>query len=97
MNISEPAGNPVIDRTPAGSQSSHNVFVARQPIFDRKLRVRAYELLFRESLENYCPQGDLNGAASHVVGNAWLTFGFASLVGSKTGAVAVGSGSKFGE
>lgn len=66
-----------------GNEVSHSVFVARQPIFDRRNRVFGYELLFREGLENFCPQDDLEHAAAHVVENSWLTFGFSSLVGSK--------------
>lgn len=66
-----------------GNPAGQSVFVARQPIFDRRQRVVAYELLFRESLENICPQDDLNRAAAHVVENAWLTFGFPVLIGSK--------------
>lgn len=60
-----------------------DVFVARQPIFDTHERVYAYELLFRAGLENYCPQGNLDHAAAHVLENAWLTFGLPTLVGSK--------------
>ena len=68
--------SPVSDLAP-------DVFVARQPIFDRHEKVYAYELLFRAGLDNYCPQGDLNHAAAHVLENAWLTFGLNTLIGSK--------------
>ena len=67
---------------PSG-ETAPDVFVARQPIFDRNKRVYAYELLFRAGFENYCPQGDLDHAAAHVLENAWLTFGLPTLVGSK--------------
>jgi hypothetical protein len=40
-----------------------DVFVARQPIFDVKLDTFAYELLFRDSLENYFPEIDGNTAS----------------------------------
>ena len=36
------------------------VFVARQPIFDLKKRVVAYELLFRSGMENCFPR-DVDG------------------------------------
>ena len=60
-----------------------DVFVARQPIFDRRERVYGYELLFRSSLENLCTQEDRDLAAAHVLQNAWLTFGLPTLIGSK--------------
>lgn len=65
------------------NEAGPDVFVARQPIFDKHKNVYAYELLFRAGLENYCPQGDLNHAAAHVLENAWLTFGLPTLIGSK--------------
>lgn len=83
MKIFDGTGRTDTEEDGTVSQTNHDVFVARQPIFDRRQRVLAYELLFRESLENYCPQDDLNRAASNVVENAWLTFGFSTLVGSK--------------
>ena len=67
------------------NEAAPDVFVARQPIFDTYERVYAYELLFRAGLENYCPQGNLDHAAAHVLENAWLTFGFPTLVGSTRG------------
>ncbi|MBU0516295.1 MAG: HDOD domain-containing protein [Proteobacteria bacterium] len=41
-------------------------FVARQPIFDQRQRVFAYELLFRSSLDDLCSVPDPAGAASGV-------------------------------
>ena len=62
-------------------QSGQDVFVARQPIFDTRKRLHAYELLFRGGLDNFCPPGDANNAASQVLRAAWLTFGLPSLIG----------------
>lgn len=61
--------------------ASEDVFVARQPIFDRDKKVYAYELLFRDRLENACSAVDSTRAASHVLQAAWLTFGLSSLIG----------------
>ncbi|HVC20079.1 MAG TPA: HDOD domain-containing protein [Vicinamibacterales bacterium] len=51
--------------------STMQIFVARQPIFDRQDHVIAYELLFRSGLENYFT-GEAAGAdsaTSHVISN----------------------------
>ena len=63
------------------AQSGQDVCVARQPIFDARKRLHAYELLFRGGLDNFCPPGDANDAASQVLRAAWLTFGLPSLIG----------------
>ncbi|HJM74258.1 MAG TPA: hypothetical protein QGI71_00115 [Dehalococcoidia bacterium] len=47
-----------------------NVFVARQPIFTKSLRVHGYELLFRNSEENILPNIDRTIATADLVGNA---------------------------
>ena len=60
---------------------AHDVFVARQPIFDDRKRLFAYELLFRGGLENFCPAGDPDRAAGQVLQAAWLTFGLQTLIG----------------
>ena len=59
------------------------VFVARQPIFDARQRVVAYELLFRSSFENYFPNIDGDVAAARVIGDAMTVFGLASLTNGK--------------
>ena len=72
------------DATETPSQpaaGAEDIYVARQPIFDRNKRVYAYELLFRGGLENVCPPLDSNIAASHVLQAAWLTFGLPMLIG----------------
>ena len=61
--------------------AAHDVFIARQPIFDQDTRCKAYELLFRGGLENLCPPGDPNEAASDTLQAAWLTFGLPTLIG----------------
>jgi EAL and modified HD-GYP domain-containing signal transduction protein len=61
-----------------------DVFVARQPIFDRRTAVAGYELLFRAGLENAFPAGmDGDVASSRVISDALTVFGFDALTGGK--------------
>lgn len=60
-----------------------DVFVGRQPIFDRALDVVAYELLFRSSDANWADITDGEYATSQVVHDAFMEIGLESLVGSK--------------
>lgn len=56
------------------------VFVARQPIFDIRKRVVAYELLFRAGLENAFPRGtDPDMASAKVIDHAVSAFDFGGL------------------
>ena len=63
--------------------SSRDVFVARQPIFDRRLRVYGYELLFRSGLKDLCAQANDSQATRQVMEAAWLDLGMKTLVGDK--------------
>ena len=78
---------PMADRGAASSRDpgleSRDVFVARQPIFDRRKKVYGYELLFRSGIENACPPTDGTEASRHVLHVAWLDLGLATLTGSK--------------
>lgn len=47
-------------------------FIARQPIFDTNLRVYAYELLFRDSLENVFPEICPNEATSRLIDGSYI-------------------------
>lgn len=59
-----------------------DVFVARQPIFNDKYEVVAYELLYRDSFKNhYLGSRADNVATSLLIVNAFLTFGVENLVG----------------
>ena len=60
-----------------------NVFVARQPIFTKSLRVHGYELLFRNSEENVFPNIDGTVATADLVGNAIGAIGLERLTGGK--------------
>lgn len=56
-------------------------FVGRQAIFDRDLRVRAYELLYRDSFENRARFSDVTQAAAATLINAFVEIGLDTLVG----------------
>lgn len=51
------------------------VFVARQPIFDRRQRVYGYELLFRSGQDNAFQAADGEMATSRVITDSLLNFG----------------------
>ena len=59
-------------------------FAARQPIFDIKKSVYAYELLFRDSLDNVFPQGmDDNEATSKIIEGLQFNLGLDTLTHNK--------------
>lgn len=61
-----------------------NIFVARQPIFNRNQKVFGYELLFRSSLANYFdPAQDGEEATSRVITDSFLLLGIPRLTESK--------------
>ena len=60
-----------------------DVFIARQPIFNRKQEVFGYELLFRQGLDNYFDFHDLDQAAERVIGDGAILFGIDTLTRGK--------------
>lgn len=66
-----------------------NVFVGRQPIFDKKLNVYAYELLFRSATDNNSSSGMLDGdsATTQTIINAFVEIGLEKLVRDKLAAI----------
>ena len=56
-------------------------FIARQPIFDTKGKVYAYELLFRSGLHNYFDCDDQDLAAASVIANSNLLFDLDEMTG----------------
>ncbi len=61
-----------------------DVFVARQPIFDSKKNVSAYELLFRSSIENFCvPLQDGDQTTNKLLSNSFLVIGLDSITKGK--------------
>lgn len=63
-----------------------DVFVARQPIFDRDRNVYAYELLFRSGAEHNEFDGNEN-ATTEVVANSLLSIGLDNMLDGKKGFV----------
>ena len=62
----------------------HEIYIGRQPIYNNKLDVCAYELLYRaNNLQNEAGVIDHNDATTQVVLNAFLGFGLEQLVGQK--------------
>ncbi|MEE4356255.1 MAG: HDOD domain-containing protein [Desulfococcaceae bacterium] len=59
------------------------VFLARQPIFSTEKKRFAYELLFRDSMENFMP--DVNGemATAKVLSTSFFTIGLEKVTGGK--------------
>lgn len=51
------------------------IYLARQPVFDRRQKVVAYELLYRTSEENFNPEKDGNLATAEVISNSFLSIG----------------------
>ena len=60
-----------------------DVFVARQPIFNRKKKLYAYELLFRSGMSNSFP--GLNGdiATSSLLSSSFFTVGIDKISGGR--------------
>jgi c-di-GMP phosphodiesterase len=56
-----------------------DIFVARQPIFDRNRRVKGYELLFRRGPRNVAEFSDARGATEHVISASYLDIGIQEL------------------
>ena len=60
-----------------------DVFVARQPIFDRHLEVFGYELLSRSGLENCFDETDPTRATSQIITASFYALGVERIVGRK--------------
>lgn len=60
-----------------------HIFLARQPIFDTKKNVIAYELLFRNGQENAYNGVDGNEATLKVIANSFYEFEFKSVSGDR--------------
>lgn len=80
----------------AGSVTSE-VLVGRQPIFDAKLNVVAYELLYRSSGTNRADVQDQHSATSQVIVNTFMDIGLTKLVGDKTAYINMPAGFLTGE
>lgn len=59
-----------------------DIFIGRQPIFDRDMNVFAYELLFRSGTQNSAGVFDGDQATSQVIVNAFIEIGLDQIVGN---------------
>lgn len=57
-----------------------DVYIARQPIFNRQMRVYGYELLYRKSQNNFYEGTDDDEATVSLINNTFLVFGLGELV-----------------
>ena len=65
-------------------ETSHvPIFVGRQPIFDRRSEVRAYELLYRSGDQNRAQFRDGDQATAQVILNTFLEIGLEQVVGPR--------------
>jgi EAL and modified HD-GYP domain-containing signal transduction protein len=60
-----------------------DIYIGRQPIYDRKLSVYAYELLFRGTTDNAATVIDGDSATSNVIVNTFMEIGLDNIVGSR--------------
>jgi c-di-GMP-related signal transduction protein len=60
-----------------------DVFVARQPIFDKNKHIYAYELLFRNGTANHVPDIDGDEATTTLLANTFFTIGMDTLAGGR--------------
>ncbi|WP_297526887.1 EAL and HDOD domain-containing protein [Thiohalobacter sp.] len=60
-----------------------NIYLGRQPIFDRDLEVYAYELLFRAGETNAAGEIDGDQATSRVIANTFIELGLDEIVGPR--------------
>ena len=60
-----------------------DIYVARQPIFNRKKKIYGYELLFRDGMSNAFPDIDGDAATSKVLAHSFLTMGMEQITGGR--------------
>jgi len=60
------------------------IYVARQPIFNKNKRLYGYELLFRDGLSNAFPDIDGDTATSKLLSNSFFSIGMNQLTSGKT-------------
>jgi len=66
---------------PPPVESGSDIYVARQPILDRKLEVSGYELLYRSGIQSSFPNERSDLATSKVINGAFLIIGIERLIG----------------
>lgn len=69
--------------SPTSSVPTRQIFIGRQPILDRDLRVYGYELLFRDSQHNVAGVVDGDQATAQTLVSGIMDFGLEQLVGNR--------------
>jgi c-di-GMP-related signal transduction protein len=59
-----------------------DIYVARQPIFNKDKTVLGYELLFRDGTSNFFTGTDGNAATSNVLSNSYISIGIENITGN---------------
>lgn len=57
-----------------------DVYIARQPIFNRNMKIYGYELLYRQSINNFFEGADDDQATTALINNSFMVFGFRELI-----------------
>ena len=78
-------GDSISPGVPISSAPHSEIFVARQPILDRRQQVFGYELLFRSGLDNVFHAENQDQASFEMLHTALLGFGLDTLLGDKPG------------
>ncbi len=73
-----------INNTVTDEDDQSTIYIGRQPIFDRKMNIFAYELLYRDSNENRAKFACHNAATTTVILNLIIEFGFSAATANKT-------------
>jgi len=61
-----------------------DIYVARQPIFNKKKKIHGYELLFRDGVSNVFPDIDGHTATSKILSHSFISMGMDIITGGKT-------------
>lgn len=60
-----------------------DVYLARQPIFDRRMKVYGYELLYRRSMNNFYEGTNPNQSTAELINNAYLVMKLKEIASGK--------------
>lgn len=73
----------IINKKPDDQIGFKDVYVARQPIFDRNGKIYGYELLFRSGFDNFYEHPDGDYTTSMTIMNSFVTVGIETITGGK--------------
>ncbi|WP_144681829.1 EAL and HDOD domain-containing protein [Desulfobotulus alkaliphilus] len=70
-------------KNPSYDEAAMETFVARQPIFNTKKQIVAFELLFRNGMNNAMPEMDGDLASYQLIANSFMDIGMQTLTEGK--------------